>query len=611
MGCYKCGDQLDCVINDVGMGLTDAEQQEIVRLLFIDENFCNSDDKTDANQANCDVDTMGRLEFAFKSNDPDSCCLPQPIFGDDNRCPITGKYGLSNFAAYTIDVTPSSACEGCDPSVFHAIQHYGKCEENQGCDCQENCEDFCGNDVGQQCINAVVADPGDTASAETCTEQVALPPAIVEPVVQPEVVEVPPPEQPTFPAETADSGTTVEGEEPAPIVAAGACPAAMTSVDTAKTFDVSCYKCSTDLDCIIDDRVAGPDGVTVSSLTPAEKMELVNVLKANFCMEHDNGNMITYSGQQGCDLANYGFASDGCIPFPALGDNTVCPISGKNGLSNHATYKVSTVLSGAMACCPPSTFSFVSQTPKCDKKMCSCAFCDALGGCGHASPHEGYIPEIEPMTTDMRLTCPSTTTTDEAEPAATEPLPGLEPLSEPVCDESMYMDKTATSLCPLADPIVKVLKAKDGDAGLNPVDFIYDITFIDATDTTPQMVSFKVDNPLDNPADLYVAYSTQSPILLSDPACAASPAQAGCEPATTTITAVCQDQGGVKPSTLINVYIASNDSFLAEIGQAAEVKECCEPPTYDTSYGIIEYAIEIQCECPSWTATRKRSFLRH
>jgi hypothetical protein len=89
MACYKCGQKLDCLINDTQMALSDAEMKEIVSMLKYDDKFCGPDEQTVSGQQNCQS-----VEFAFLSEG--SCCMPPPIMGDSNACPIRGQGMLSS-----------------------------------------------------------------------------------------------------------------------------------------------------------------------------------------------------------------------------------------------------------------------------------------------------------------------------------------------------------------------------------------------------------------------------------------------------------------------------------------------------------------------------------
>jgi hypothetical protein len=157
MACYKCGSKLDCIINDVGMGLTELEMAEIVKTLHHDDNFCNGRraDTTITGQQNCD-DTV---QFAFAS--VGSCCIPPGVLGDSNACPIRGQ-GLSNFGTYNIKIAPTGAkdcCSGPDEhSSYKLVSYTNKCD-SAGCSCS-----FC-EAVGSSCA---------TSAGKYCTAQPAL-----------------------------------------------------------------------------------------------------------------------------------------------------------------------------------------------------------------------------------------------------------------------------------------------------------------------------------------------------------------------------------------------------------------------------------------------------
>jgi hypothetical protein len=347
---------------------------------------------------------------------------------------------------------------------------------------------------------------------------------------------------------------------------------------------MACYKCGQKLDCIIDDSMA--------PLTEVEKKEFVKLLKfdGHLCGEDER----TVSGQQNCESVEFGFHSESgcCIPAPVIGDTNACPLRGQ-GLSNFGTYTVAVSLSGAMSCCPNSSYELVAHTPKCDSAGCTCEFCDELGTCGNM---DGGQCSIEDALAG-RVECGAPT---EAPKVAEVPTPAP-------CDQEEYMTKKAVDVCPFAnDPIVKVVGSSAGADGINPADFIYGITHNAGADGSAPTVTFKVDNPMTTTADIYVAYSKTAGLMGSDPDCASMPAQAGCSPDTTEITAVCHDYAGVDPFALVNVYIASQDPFMELVGEKATVQKCCHAPDYtDASWGVVHYALEIQCVCPPIGMARK------
>jgi cysteine-rich repeat protein len=183
------------------------------------------------------------------------------------------------------------------------------------------------------------------------------------------------------------------------------------------------------------------------------------------------------------------------------------------------------------------------------------------------------------------------------------------------CVQADYMVKTASEVCPYStDPVVKTLKKDDGsvEGSPDPADFIYGIEFNQPVDGSAPTVSFKVDNPMKEVSDLYVKYGKKVGILASDPACEVMPAKADCSPEATVITAVCHDYAGVDPFAIVDIYIASQDPFLAAVGEAATVDKCCHPDDYtDGSWGVVRYAVEIKCVCPPTETARHRHLRGH
>jgi hypothetical protein len=128
MACYKCGQSLDCIVDDLPLQLTSETRQNIIQYLtngYADNHFCyaKKDAKkeeenlliTPAGQQNCESMAVG-----FTSEE--ACCIPHANIGS-TECPIRGQ-ALSNFATYTIELK----CEanGCVPS--HVSHDTEKCD---------------------------------------------------------------------------------------------------------------------------------------------------------------------------------------------------------------------------------------------------------------------------------------------------------------------------------------------------------------------------------------------------------------------------------------------------------------------------------------------------
>lgn len=122
MGCYKCGQSLDCVIDDSTAMLTLQQMNEIETVLN-NFNFCEPQGSggncktacVNSNDFQQDCDTA---QFAFVSQ-ATLCCLPTPTVGGI-ACPIRGQ-DLSNFGGYKVTFCPndvSSSIVTCMASTF-------------------------------------------------------------------------------------------------------------------------------------------------------------------------------------------------------------------------------------------------------------------------------------------------------------------------------------------------------------------------------------------------------------------------------------------------------------------------------------------------------------
>jgi hypothetical protein len=129
MACYKCGQSIDCIVDDLPLHLAPQTRLNIIKYLTngdTDNHFCYLNNEggnlliTPAGQQNCES-----LAVGFTSED--ACCIPHAHVGS-TECPIRGQE-LSNFATYTIELK----CEddGCVPSHVRVVTE--KCDVGE-CD---------------------------------------------------------------------------------------------------------------------------------------------------------------------------------------------------------------------------------------------------------------------------------------------------------------------------------------------------------------------------------------------------------------------------------------------------------------------------------------------
>ena len=152
------------------------------------------------------------------------------------------------------------------------------------------------------------------------------------------------------------------------------------------------------------------------------------------------------------------------------------------------------------------------------------------------------------------------------------------------------MPLTGDQICPGVN-VVKPLFVTEEEG-----DFIWDISFA----TSPEgenLVKFKVDNPFNTPADVYVQYHENSVGVLGalDAKCVQSPLQPGCFPGASEITAVCLSLDGKKPFTVVTIFFVTADSEI--IGSVATVPECCYETPRQGPIGKVAYTFEIYCGC--------------
>ena len=111
MACYKCGQSLDCVVDDISTPLTDAQKSNLMTVLEDPSYFCGDTQGkklvTCSGQQNCD-----NLDIGFASD----VGLPLPVIGDITQCPISGQ-GLSNFGTYTVKIADGDNCWTCSAAA--------------------------------------------------------------------------------------------------------------------------------------------------------------------------------------------------------------------------------------------------------------------------------------------------------------------------------------------------------------------------------------------------------------------------------------------------------------------------------------------------------------
>lgn len=166
------------------------------------------------------------------------------------------------------------------------------------------------------------------------------------------------------------------------------------------------------------------------------------------------------------------------------------------------------------------------------------------------------------------------------------------------CSDTEFFS-TSDTACPDSGPVVKLLDA-DGDVPLpDGEEIFYGIV----TDMEPHdgasgtTVKFKVNNPFDSSADVYVKHEKSVVNGFMDPHCTEfNDTTGGCPDESHEVEVACRNYDGVAPFAVVTVYFAS--SGLNPPITDISVDECCEPPEYGNEIGVVQYVFEIQCTCP-------------
>jgi hypothetical protein len=299
-----------------------------------------------------------------------------------------------------------------------------------------------------------------------------------------------------------------------------------------------------------------------------------------------------------------------CATYQSLNLEDKCPVAEKDveirpkSLSNMVCYDMN------------ADGSFGSAV-KVDSSSCDvCTVADAVTPAPPAV--EEPVVKVLPVAPEDPATPEEPTDEDPAtpeEPADEEPATPEEPIVpvEPVVEEDCPMEYLALNngltLCPSGQSIVMLTGTAgyDGATDANGVGVIYGIEL----DPTGSTITFKVDNPFADSADIYVKHEIAGNADgFLEPICEEEVAQPACLEADSivdnTFTVACRSHGYAR----VYVYFATSDaSVLGFTGADAEIDHCCYPPEYDLSTtGIVELVYNIQCACPP--TSQERHLLR-
>lgn len=107
-------------------------------------------------------------------------------------------------------------------------------------------------------------------------------------------------------------------------------------------------------------------------------------------------------------------------------------------------------------------------------------------------------------------------------------------------------------------------------------------------------VKFRVNNPFNNLADIYIKHDKSVFTSFMDPTCEPMlETVAGCDTAAVEIEVACHEYPGKTPFALAQIYFSST----AISGTDVTVDKCCKAEE-TAGAGIVMYTFEIDCECP-------------
>jgi hypothetical protein len=219
-----------------------------------------------------------------------------------------------------------------------------------------------------------------------------------------------------------------------------------------------------------------------------------------------------------------------------------------------------------------------------------------------AVPEESEVLPEEPAVPEEVL-FPTTAPTpkDELVPviADTIPVEGVPTAAADDCPMDYLTVDTGTTACPSPQSIVTLtaIVGYDGLVDAHGEGVIYGIQL----DESGSTVSFNVNNPFDDSADVFVKHESLGNVDgFLEPICEEEQALPPCLEADSildnTFTVACRSTGFAK----VYVYFATSDpTVLAFTGEDATIHDCCYPPAYDLSTtGLVEFVYHIDCSCP-------------
>jgi hypothetical protein len=152
---------------------------------------------------------------------------------------------------------------------------------------------------------------------------------------------------------------------------------------------------------------------------------------------------------------------------------------------------------------------------------------------------------------------------------------------------------TGDTVCP-GESIVTLLKSSGGVdlPGDAPVIYGLSVNLEPSDSNAGMVVKFKVNNPFNNEADVYVKHDNSVFTTFTDSVCDAMPAiVSGCDLYAADIEVACHEYPGVAPFAIVQVYFAV-DGLTGD----ATVDKCCKP-TDHMNEGVVMYTFEVQCTC--------------
>lgn len=164
------------------------------------------------------------------------------------------------------------------------------------------------------------------------------------------------------------------------------------------------------------------------------------------------------------------------------------------------------------------------------------------------------------------------------------------------CRDDFFED-TSDSICEGFEAVTLLRSTGSEELPDGEIFFGINIHSEPSTDVGHRTVRFKVNNPFNDNADVYVRYDKAVMDDMADPHCDQMlDTASGCDPSAIDIEVMCREFDGVDPFAVVEIFFVSESISIAD---SPAVDKCCKPEEYGDNVGTVSYIFEVACGCPS------------